>query len=111
MYWPWSFRLARRAGESLSLRSRRPGLAGPRVAASSAGAKRANARMIAASDLRIASTSLPTELARAFGKRASIADVTGRMVLRWPRSAREGAGSPYRIVAWHPRGTPRRQAW
>jgi hypothetical protein len=39
------------------------------MAASSAGAKRANARTIAASDLRMAWMSLPTELAHAFGKR------------------------------------------
>lgn len=71
MYRPWSFRFARRAGESLSVRPRRPGLAGPRVAAARAGVKRANARTIADSDLRMAWMSLPTKLARAFGKRAS----------------------------------------
>jgi len=67
MYWPWRLRLARRAGDSFSLRPRRPGwaLAGGRVAASSAGAKRASARAIAPSDLRIAWTSVPIDLARA----------------------------------------------
>ncbi len=77
MYWAWSLKLARRAGDSLSLRPRRLGVAEPRVAASRAGAKRASARTIAPSDLLMAWTSLPTELARAFGKRASVADVTG----------------------------------
>jgi hypothetical protein len=82
------------------------------MAASSAGAKRANARTIAASDLRMAWMSLPTELARAFAKRASVADnVTGRMVLRCPGPTTSGAESTYRGAAWYPRSTPRRRAW
>jgi len=69
MYWPCSFRLARRAGDSLSFRPRRPGLPGPRVVASSADAKRASARTIAPSDLRMAWTSLPTDPVRPLCKR------------------------------------------
>jgi hypothetical protein len=53
MYWPWSLRLARRAGESLSFRPRRPGEAVARDAPSSAGARRPNERTIDPSALRI----------------------------------------------------------
>jgi hypothetical protein len=107
MYWPWSFRLARRAADSLSLRPRRPGFAGPRVAAASAGAKRASARTIAPSDLRMAWTSLPTDLARAFGKRASVVDVTRpHGTTTPPGPAAKGAEPPYRAAPGYPRGTP-----
>jgi len=69
--------------------------------ASRDGVQRASARRIAPRDLRIAWTSLPTELARAFGKRTSVADVTGakwyyaawrRIVLR--RAASYPPGTP-----------------
>jgi hypothetical protein len=92
MYRPCSLRLARRAGDSLSLRPRRLGVGEPRVAASRAGAKRASAGTIAPSDLRMAWTSLPTELARAFGKRTSVADVTGANGTAVPRAACEWRG-------------------
>lgn len=91
MYRPCSLRLARRAGDSLSFRPRRLGVADPLVAASRAGAKRARARTIAPSDLLMAWTSLPTDLARAFGKRASVADVTVANVTTVPPVCRRVA--------------------
>jgi hypothetical protein len=68
MYWPCSFRLARRVGDSRSLRLWRGEPAEARVAASSAGTKRARDRAIDTSDLRMAWTSLLTDLVRVLGK-------------------------------------------
>src|SRR4029453_9817043 len=72
MYWPWSLRLARRAGESLSFRPRRPGEAGARDAPSSAGARRPNERTIDPSALRIDRSSLPTDARSGLANGASL---------------------------------------
>ena len=77
MYCPWSFRLARRAGDSRSLRPFRSGAAEVRPAESSIRIKLARDRAIDASDRRIAWTFLPTDLCRGLDKRASLAVGTG----------------------------------
>jgi hypothetical protein len=75
MYRPWSFRLARRARESCSLRPRRVRLARPRAGESSTGPSRARARAIDARDLRIARISRLTDI-RCLAKHASIANTS-----------------------------------
>ncbi len=56
MYRPWSFRAARRAADSRSLRPLLVGFEESRVAASRVGANRAKAPAIEPKDLRIAWT-------------------------------------------------------
>src|SRR5262247_3883769 len=73
MYCPCSFKPARRAGESLSLRPRRAGLVRFCAAASSAGTRSVRDRAIDSSDRRMAWTLLPIDFARGLGKLASLA--------------------------------------
>src|SRR5262245_58091228 len=71
MYWPWSFRLARRAGESLSLRPRRAPAPGSRFPVSTERIRLTSDRAIDFSDRRIAWTSLSSDRARGLLKCAS----------------------------------------
>src|SRR5262245_33548809 len=71
MYWPWSFKLARRAGDSRSLRPRRVGADEARPGESRSRIKLAKDRAIAASERRMAWTFLATDFCWGMGKRAS----------------------------------------
>src|SRR5205814_973408 len=76
-YWPCSLSARRRAADSRSVRPVVDFLENPPpMAAWRAGAIRASARAIEPSDLRIAWTSLPTDIRRGLRKRASTADAT-----------------------------------
>lgn len=71
MYWPCSLSAARRAADKRSLRPPREDFDGAWMVAEGAGASRANARSMDASDLRIASMSLCTDPCRGFGEEPS----------------------------------------
>jgi hypothetical protein len=64
------------------------------MAASRAGASRASARAIDASDLRIALTSLPTDIRRGLRKRTSGAEAAGESYYAAGAGLSEGAGRP-----------------
>jgi hypothetical protein len=82
MYWPWSRRLAWRAGESFSfLRPEPREGTGSRPMPPSVGARRASARTIDASDLRIDWRSLPIDARRGLGTPRLHRERSGRIVL------------------------------
>ena len=72
MYCPCSLRLARRAGDSFTVRRGRAAPPDPRPAASIAGPSRPSARAIDASDLRMDWNSLRTDARPDLGTFASI---------------------------------------
>jgi len=87
MYCPCSLRLARRAGDSRSLRARRPGAFETRPGESSSRIKLAKDRAIDTRDRRMAWTFLATDFCRGLGKRASsLAVGVAEMVLDAPRT-------------------------